>query len=100
MSKLNIYAIKDVIVGELMNPILMHNDEEAKRTFTEAINANNPQSNICKNYKDMQMFKLGEYDTITGEIKSDVNFLIAGIDVKAEQAPTAVFNVPLPKAEE
>ena len=82
MSNYNLYAIKDTVVGELMNPLPMHNDEEAKRTFKEAVNSNNPQSSICKNFKDMQMICLGTYDSLTGQIVSDVRFIANGVDVK------------------
>ena len=91
--KMKMYAIKDIIVGELMNIILMHNDEEAKRTFKEAVNANNPQSNICKNYKDMQMIYLGEYDTMTGVTTSDVRFLVNGVDLKEEPKPFMSYDI-------
>lgn len=82
MAKYNLYAIKDTVVGELMNPLPMHNDEEAKRTFKEAVNSNNPQSSICKNFKDMQMICLGTFDSLTGQIVSDVRFIANGVDVK------------------
>ena len=79
--KLNIYAIKDVVVGTINNPFYLTNDNEAKRAFKNAINANNG-TQICLNYADMQLFKLGEFDDQTGEITSKVEYLISGAEVK------------------
>lgn len=79
--KLNIYAIKDTIVGDMANPFYLTNDEEAKRAFKNAVNANNG-SNLCLNYADMQLFKLGVLDTNTGIIESAVEYLVNGVEVK------------------
>lgn len=78
--KLKIYAVKDVVVGEMANPFYLNNDDEAKRAFKNAVNGNS--GNISLNYKDMQLFKLGEYDTTTGEIVSKVEFIENGQNVK------------------
>ncbi len=79
--KLNIYSVKDVVVGELGNPFYLSNDEEAKRAYKNAINANNG-TNICINYQDTQLFKLGTFDTTTGNIDSKVEYLVNGIEMK------------------
>lgn len=78
--KLNIYSVKDVVVGEMGNPFYLNNDEQAKRSFKQAIN--NDQSQIAINYTDMQLYKLGELDTVTGEIVSNVNFIMNGTEAK------------------
>lgn len=75
------YAVKDTVQGELMNPFLLRNKEEAKRSFAQAINSKT-DSNIVNYYKDMQLFELGEYDTTTGYILSNVEFVCSGLDVK------------------
>lgn len=82
--KLKLYAIKDTVQGEMMNPFLLRNQEEAKRTFAQAVNSGR-DNNICIYYKDMQLFELGEYDSITGEINSKVEYVCAGQDVKIEK---------------
>ena len=79
--KLKMYAVKDTVQGEMMNPFLLRNDEEAKRTFGVAVNSGR-DNNICIYYKDMQLYALGEYDTVTGEIASKVEFVCSGTDVK------------------
>lgn len=82
--KLKIFAVKDTVQGEMMNPFLLRNKEEAKRTFGVAINSGK-DNNICIYYKDMQLYELGEYDTTTGEIKSEVEYVCSGLDVKTEE---------------
>lgn len=78
--KLNIYTVKDVVVGEMGNPFYLNNDEMAKRSFKQAIN--NDQSQLAINYTDMQLYKLGELDTVTGEIISNVEFIMNGTEAK------------------
>lgn len=78
--KLNIYSVKDVVVGEMGNPFYLNNDEMAKRSFKQAIN--NDQSQLAINYTDMQLYKLGELDTVTGEIVSNVEFIMSGPEAK------------------
>lgn len=81
--KYKLYAVKDTVQGEMMNPFLLRNKEEARRTFEQAVNSGR-DSNVCIYYKDMQLYELGEYDTTTGEIKSNVDYVCSGLDVKQE----------------
>lgn len=82
--KLKMFAVKDTVQGEMMNPFLLKNKEDAIRTFEICVNAGK-DSNICHFYKDMQLYEVGEYDTNTGEIKSEINFICNGVDVKKEK---------------
>ena len=68
--KINIYAVKDTVVGAMMNPFYMHNDEQAKRSFKNA--CNNEANEFAKIKKDLQLFKLGNYDDETGNIESKI----------------------------
>ncbi len=79
--KLKMYAVKDTVQGEVMNPFLLRNKEEAKRSFAQAINSKT-DTNIVNYYKDMQLYELGEYNTTTGEIISKVEYVCSGLDVK------------------
>ena len=81
--KLKMFAVKDTVQGELMNPFLLRNEQEATRTFAAAVNSGK-DNNICIYYKDMQLFSLGEYDSTTGEITSKVDYICSGTDVKKE----------------
>ncbi len=82
--KLKLFAVKDTVQGEMMNPFLLRNNEEAKRTFATAVNSGR-DNNICLYAKDMQLFELGEYDTITGEITPKVEYVCSGLEFKEEK---------------
>lgn len=72
--KVKLYAIKDTVVGELQNIVEGQNDAVIVREIGNAINA--PTENALKqNYKDKQLYRLGEYDTKTGQIDSKVEFM-------------------------
>ena len=47
---LKLYAIKDTVQGEFMNPFLMRNKEEAKRAFGIAVNSGNKGTPIVDYY--------------------------------------------------
>lgn len=79
--KLKMFAVKDNVQGEMMNPFLLRNAEEARRAFRQAVNSNK-DNNICIYYKDMALYELGEYDSATGNISSNVEYVCSGADVK------------------
>ena len=79
--KLNIYSVKDTVVGEMGNPFYLNNDEMAKRSFKNA--ANQEGSQIALNINDMQLYRLGTLNTVTGEIESNVEFVMNGTEAKA-----------------
>lgn len=79
--KLNIYAVKDTVVGEMGNPFYLNNDEMAKRSFKNAIN-NGTDIQLKLNYADTQLYKIGTWDTVTGEIESNVEFIMNGTEAK------------------
>lgn len=85
---LNIYAIKDTTIGSFMNPFYLQNDNVAIREFSNIIKYAPVENNIRRNAKDMQLFKLGEFNEETGEIKPETNFLTSGsnfIETKTEK---------------
>ena len=83
--KLNMYAIKDNVQGEHMNPVLLFiNDEECKRAFKQAVNTNNG-SHIYTYYQDLSMYKLAEYDTKTGDVTPNYEYICSGVDVKTNE---------------
>lgn len=80
--KINVYAIKDTAVGRFSStPFMLENDEVAKRTFSSAINSGS-QSQVAIYYKDMQLWKIGEFEDRTGEYKQDIYLVCSGVDVK------------------
>ena len=80
--KLGIYAIKDTAVGRFSpGLIVLDNDEVAKRTFSTAINSGS-QSQIAVYYKDMQLWKISDFEDRTGEVNTDTYLVCSGVDVK------------------
>lgn len=68
-----LFSVKDVLSGNLTGIELFANESLAVRWF----------NGLCQESKikdDLQLFKLGEYDTQTGKIKSSVKFIKAGVD--------------------
>lgn len=71
---LEIYCIKDTVVGQFLNPYLQHNQQHAIRSARMAVNAS--ESNpLRENAKDKQLWKLGTFNDATGEIKSSPEFI-------------------------
>lgn len=79
--KLKLYAVKDTVTGEFGAPYLGKNDAEAIRGFEYGVNTPS-QSIIYTHSKDMQLFRMGEYDVNTGEIISKIEFLTNGSEFK------------------
>lgn len=77
-TNIKIYAVKDTVQGAFMQPFYLQNDNVAKRAFSMAIN--DQASNWSKMAKDLQLYKLGEYDDETGIILSKVEYLAKGAD--------------------
>lgn len=70
---MKLYGIKDTMAGTFSVPFAAENNNVAKRAFAEE--ANNPNSRVCVFSKDMDLYSLGEWDTKTGEIKPEVEWL-------------------------
>lgn len=70
--KLTMCAVKDAVVGSFMQPFMQRNEEEAKRSFAFDIEQN---AGKIPNVKDLQLFKLGEFDDESGEVVSKIEFL-------------------------
>ncbi|UPW40908.1 hypothetical protein [Sigmofec virus UA08Rod_6125] len=82
--KIKIYATKDTVIGAYMKPFYMHNDMEAQRSFALAMQDENSENR--KIAKDLQLYRIGEFDDETGEIKPDCEYLAKGSDyIKSEK---------------
>lgn len=67
------FSIKDVLSGNFTEILLFNNKEMAVRYF----------NGLCAESKikdDLQLFALGTYNTETGEIVSNVEFIKGGVD--------------------
>jgi hypothetical protein len=69
--KLNVYSIFDSAAKAYTSPFFMHNDGLAIRAFQDNVNAEQ-ENNISKHPDHFTLFKIGEFDDVTGEIKTDV----------------------------
>lgn len=60
-----IAAVKDKVMDEILQPIFVHNEEEAKRFFEYQLRTNN----IWKENPDQfELYDLGVFDSKTGNI--------------------------------
>ena len=67
--KYPIYSIQDVLVG-FQSPTIMNNDAFALRAFSESFSDVNNPADYC-------LWKIGEFDTDTGELIPSVPSVIA-----------------------
>lgn len=77
---MKLYAIKDTMAGVFMAPFAAENDNVAKRAFAEE--ANNPNSKVCVFAKDMDLYRIAEWDVHTGETEKDTEFLAGALQYK------------------
>lgn len=70
-----IYAIKDEMSG-YMAPVNFPSDEFTKRAFEAELT--NPESMISRFQKDYSIWKIGEFNTETGEFKNDLKLIARG----------------------
>ena len=75
------YAFKDTVIGQFMNPFYQQNDNVAVRTFTQAINDKQPNS-INQIKSDVQLYSVGSFNDVTGEVTADLRFIANGVDVE------------------
>lgn len=76
--KMNVYAVKDVLVG-FSQPFFVANDSVAVRMFANSARAKEPNSvNIYPEHKEL--WKIATYDDQTGEIVNDIVFIAKAID--------------------
>lgn len=74
----DIYSIKDVVAGKFYDLMLFENEELAIRFFKQF-------ASESKFAKDLQLFKVGEFDVKLGEIDNmDPYFVICGGDLHGE----------------
>ena len=64
--RLEIYAIKDTVVGTFKNPFYLHNVNEAKRILAGQIRQDQELKFTASDY---QLWNLGVFDDQTGEIE-------------------------------
>lgn len=79
--KVKLYSIKDIKVAHRA-PMVMHNDDEAKRACQFAVNSGDKNSELFLAPQDFELWCLGEYDDITGCIEPCHEFVCNLGDLK------------------
>lgn len=74
-----IFAIKDT-KSEFWNPFAHFNEQTAQREFALMVNA--PENPVSQNPADYELWLVGSYDTTTGAIVPNLQFICNGISVK------------------
>lgn len=76
---MEMYAFKDVLIG-FMEPFLQQNRAVAMRSFQQTMT--NENSGISRYQKDIELWKIGNFNEETGEITPELEYVMAGRDVK------------------
>lgn len=69
--KLKIYAIRDQQVDAFSTPIFMVSTGHAIRGFSDQVNDKTENNMLNKHAEDFALYALGEFDTDTGEFKTE-----------------------------
>lgn len=81
--KNNIYAIKDIKIGQFGIPFTKTHQELAVRDFMTLSDDEN--SNICKYPEDFELWKIGEIDDGTGELINDLKVIVNAVQCKRKE---------------
>lgn len=78
---LKVYCLKDNKAGEFAQPFFAQNDAIAHRLLDSSVNGRK-DTDLYLHSSDFELWALGEFDTKTGELKSDVKYLECCVDVR------------------
>lgn len=76
------YAIRDNLANSFLTPVLFDNENVAIRWFTDVVNSKDQNEVIYNNPGDFELWKLGVYDNISGNIAANLDKLATGLSVK------------------
>lgn len=79
---MKIFCLKDTVSGIYGIPILFPNEQVALRALSEELNS--PDCGI-NHANDMQLISLGNYNEMTGEICSSVDFVVSLSQLKESE---------------
>ena len=68
--KLDVFAIKDIKAGRFLDPYPGMNKATVQRDIMNVFKTGNKQSALVMNPEDYQLFKVGEFDQVSGLITS------------------------------
>lgn len=66
--KVNVYAIYDCKMAVYSQPMFLHNDNTAIRTFTDIVNET--QNGLSRHPEDYSLHLVGSWDDNTGKLES------------------------------
>lgn len=72
--KLNIYSVIDSVAGIYSQPFVMLNEPVAVRVMQNAVNSEGHNYNM--NPEDYALYKIAEFDDVTGEFKSELTKVV------------------------
>lgn len=87
---IKLYSIRDIKLEKYGQPFVAPNDEIAKRMLQSTIRAG--QTTIAEYPEDFQLFKLGEYNEDTGELKNEQRFVANATEFKKGEITNGVSN--------
>lgn len=76
------FAIRDNLANAFMTPVLFDNENMAIRWFTGVVNSREQNEVIYNNPGDFELWKIGAYDNITGNLIGNLDKLATGLSVK------------------
>lgn len=89
--KQNAYAIKDAKTNTYGVPFFTHNDGTAERSFTQA--ANDPNTTIHQFPQDYALYRVGEFDDESGEIKPEKPVFISNAPITKSATEVATESI-------
>lgn len=63
---LRIYAIRDSATAQYGNPMFLMADGQAIRSISDEVNSQDKNNMLSSHPEHFELFKLGQYDTLTG----------------------------------
>lgn len=83
--KMYVFCVKDSAMGAFGSPFFVAAPGLATRSFTDEINRAAEDNQMYKHSVDFDLYKLGEFDTETGEFECDRPELISrGVNVSTK----------------
>lgn len=76
------FAIRDNLANAFMTPVLFDNENMAIRWFTGVVNSKEQNEVIYNNPGDFELWKIGAYDNVTGNLVANLDKLATGLSVK------------------
>lgn len=70
--KLKLYSVFDAKAAFFGVPVFDMNDATAVRRFSDQVNSDNPDNQWAKHPEDFSLFRVGEYDSLTGKLSGEI----------------------------